>query len=180
MSIRDIFEKFKETDFEGDGFAEEIEEIVEGPTIEDKLQSIYEKQKQMEEDISSLKACDGDRRFPEDRPIKSPAESSDEEGRGPVFEARKKERSVDGNKVDTGSSPRSRSQRSNDRLEELKNRLNTTGDRLDVGNDIPSGMKRWIRRNLNRGFTPEQLKRSLDKNGQDPGMVDRYMNNTGR
>jgi len=42
--------------------------------------------------------------------------------------------------------------------------------------DIPPKIETWIKENLERGFEPSELKKSLEVSGNEPSLVDRYMN----
>ncbi|MFP4116761.1 MAG: hypothetical protein ACLFTY_01970 [Candidatus Aenigmatarchaeota archaeon] len=45
------------------------------------------------------------------------------------------------------------------------------------GGKISKEMEAWLSKNLNRGFKPDELKRSLKGNGMDPSVVDEYLKN---
>lgn len=70
---------------------------------------------------------------------------------------------------------------------EIKGRLDeiteeSTGSRRsfrgsEMEGEIPEKMRRWIKKNLDRGFSYEELKKRLRKSGQDPSVVDRYKRN---
>jgi SOS response regulatory protein OraA/RecX len=41
-------------------------------------------------------------------------------------------------------------------------------------------IEKWIRKQLEEGYSPEQIKISLQKSGYDPAIVDRILNITNR
>lgn len=40
---------------------------------------------------------------------------------------------------------------------------------------IPPDLEKWIEENLERGYTPEELRKSLVKSGRDPNWIDKYL-----
>jgi prefoldin subunit 5 len=61
-------------------------------------------------------------------------------------------------------------------LKDLKGRIEgVKKGEIKTKEEIPGYMEDWIKRNLDLGFSPEQLKVSLRKSGNDPGLVDIYL-----
>lgn len=65
------------------------------------------------------------------------------------------------------------------RMKEIK-RGKKRGRKFETREEVPAHIRNWIEKNLDRGYSPRQLKLSLKKSGQDPALVEKYIRREGK
>ncbi len=57
-----------------------------------------------------------------------------------------------------------------------ENNAEGTGAKLDrrTGGSVPPEIEEWIEKNLDRGYSRQQMRDLLESSGRDPGLIDRY------
>jgi hypothetical protein len=56
-----------------------------------------------------------------------------------------------------------------------KQKVEKPGEKSIKTKEIPVNVERWLKDNVNKGYSPEEMKESLKKGGYDPSFVDIFL-----
>lgn len=173
MSIKEVFEKFKNKD----GSREEVDDF------EKEIKEIKEIWKERNQESAG--------KIPE-RVQRSSVEDIDKQDKGSKSihdrgseTSDKLESSPGENPFDSVSEDPDISQvteKTEDSIKNLREKVKKTEQEFGKGpkeekkeKGVPKELQKWIQKNLNKGFSPEELKESLKRSNRDPKLVDIYI-----
>jgi len=63
----------------------------------------------------------------------------------------------------------------NQRVNLIQNQLRSSQKNASIKEELPPHIEEWIKENLKKGYSIEQIKKSLEQSGYDPSAVDTYI-----